>query len=86
MRLYFIYLFNLLTTFFELLLLIYVVISYFMSPYHPFRQAVDRIIDPMLNPIRRVVPPIAGLDFSPLVLWLIIRLLRTAVVSLISSI
>jgi hypothetical protein len=28
------------------LLIAYVVLSYFMSPYHPVRQTVDRIVEP----------------------------------------
>lgn len=42
--------------------------------------ALDRILDPMLRPIRRVLPDLGGLDFSPMVLILLIiiaqRLLR----------
>ena len=56
-----------------LLVLIYVVISYFMSPYHQFRMWVDRIIEPMLRPIRRIVPSVGMFDFSPIILLLIIQ-------------
>lgn len=56
-----------------LLVLIYVVISYFMSPYHPFRMWVDRIVEPMLNPIRRVIPRVGMFDFSPIILLLLIQ-------------
>ena len=42
--------------------------------------ALDRILDPLLRPIRRILPDLGGLDFSPMVLILIIiiaqRLLR----------
>lgn len=42
--------------------------------------ALDRILDPLLRPIRRVLPDLGGLDFSPMVLILLIiiaqRLLR----------
>ena len=55
-----------------LLVLIYVVISYFMSPYHKFRMWVDRIVEPMLWPIRRVVPNVGAFDFSPIILLLLI--------------
>ena len=34
--------------------------------------ALDRILDPMLRPIRRILPDLGGLDFSPMVLILII--------------
>ncbi len=50
-----------------LLVLIYVLISYFMSPYHQFRMWVDRIVEPMLRPIRKVVPLVGMLLFGNLV-------------------
>lgn len=81
---YLLYTIHLLVTLFGLLLLLYVLLSFFMSPYHPLRQTLGRVIDPLLDPIRQVLPPIAGLDFSPLVLWLLIRLLNNLVVSLIT--
>ena len=56
-----------------LLVLIYVVISYFMSPYHQFRMWVDRIVEPMLRPIRKVVPLVGMFDFSPIILLLLIQ-------------
>ena len=57
-----------------LLVILSVILSYFMDPYHPIRRGLDRIVDPMLNPIRRVVPLVGMLDFSPLVLILLIQI------------
>jgi len=62
-----------LSTILVILVIVDVVLSYFLSPYHPVRSALDRIIDPLLMPIRRVVPPVAGFDFSPIVLILLIQ-------------
>jgi YggT family protein len=50
------------------------ILTYFLSPYHPLRSALDRIVQPMLNPIRKVVPLLGSLDFSPLVLIIIIEI------------
>lgn len=86
MQYYLIYTVNLFATVIGLLLLAYMLLSWFMSPFHPVRQAIGSIVDPMLNPIRRVLPPMAGLDFSPLVLWLLVRLLSNLAVNLISLI
>lgn len=58
-----------------ILIIISVILSYVMDPYHPVRRWVDSIVQPLLTPIRRVVPPVAGLDFSPLVLIILIQLL-----------
>ena len=62
-----------------LLVIISSVLSYFMSPYHQVRQMIDRIVQPMLEPIRRVVPLVGMLDFSPLVLIILIQILSWAI-------
>ena len=56
-----------------LLVILSVILSYFMDPYHPVRRGLDRLVEPMLNPIRRVVPLVGMLDFSPLVLIILIQ-------------
>ena len=66
-----------------LLVFVSVILSYFMDPYHPIRRGVDNIVEPMLSPIRRVVPLVGMLDFSPLVLILLIQLLKSLIVSLL---
>lgn len=65
---------NVLSQVLVLLVIVSVILSYFMDPYHPIRQGVDRIVEPMLSPIRRIVPLVGMLDFSPLVLIIIIQL------------
>jgi len=40
-----------------------------------FLQALDRFLDPLYRPIRKILPDFGGLDFSPLVLILIISIL-----------
>jgi YggT family protein len=66
-----------------LLIILQIVLSYFMDPYHPLRQFVDRIVNPMLNPIRRVVPLIGMFDISPIILVLLISVLQSALVNLL---
>ena len=56
-----------------------VVLSYFMPPYHQVRQAIDRIVEPMLMPVRRVVPLLGMLDFSPFILIILIQILSGAI-------
>jgi YggT family protein len=56
-----------------LLVIVSVILSYFMDPYHPIRRGLDRIVEPMLTPIRRVVPLIGMLDISPLILIILIQ-------------
>ena len=58
-----------------LLVIINAVLSYFMSPYHPVRQFLNRIVEPLLTPIRRYVPPMGMFDFSPLVLIILVQII-----------
>lgn len=67
----------------SILVVAQVILSYFMSPYHPVRSFIEKIVGPMLNPIRRVVPPIANLDFSPLILLLLLQLAERLIVSIL---
>jgi YggT family protein len=64
---------DLITTILVLLVLTYVVIAYFMSPYHTFRMWVNRLVEPMLQPIRKIVPLIGMFDISPIILLLLIQ-------------
>jgi YggT family protein len=62
-----------------LLILLKVILSYFMDPFHPFRQSVDRLVEPLLRPIRQVVPTFGGFDFSPLILLILVEVIATIV-------
>ena len=46
-----------------------------VSSQHPLARIVYNLTEPVLAPIRRVLPPMGGLDFSPLVLLIALRLL-----------
>ena len=54
-----------------------VVISWVqVPPDHPAAQFVRTLTEPVLAPIRRVLPPMGGLDFSPMVLLIGLQLVR----------
>lgn len=69
-----------------LLVLASAVLSFFMLPSHPVRVFVDRLVDPMLMPIRRIVPPVQSMDFSPVILIILLNIVEYFLVSLLSSI
>jgi YggT family protein len=60
-----------------------VVLSFVLNPFHPLRSALDSFVDPMLAPIRRVIPPVGGLDFSPAILLIILQILSRVLVTLL---
>ena len=41
-----------------------------------FLAALDRMTDPIYRPIRRILPDFGGIDFSPLVVLLLIYVVR----------
>jgi YggT family protein len=67
------------------LVIVKVVLSYFMSPYHPVRETIERLVEPLLAPIRRVLPPMGMLDFSPFVLIILLQLVRGVLIRLVIS-
>lgn len=68
-----------------LLVVVSVILSYFMDPYHPIRRSIDSVVEPMLAPIRRVVPLIGMLDLSPLILIILLQLVSNILVSVLLS-
>ena len=68
-----------------LLVIVSVILTYFMDPYHPIRRSIDSVVEPMLAPIRRVVPLVGMIDFSPFILILLIQLVRSLLVSFLLS-
>lgn len=63
-----------------------ILLSYFMDPYHPLRQGIDNLVRPLLDPIRRIVPPVGMLDFSPFVLIILIQVVSNLLVRFLASI
>ncbi len=80
---YLAYFINAIATLLSWLVIIDALLSFFMDPYHPVRRALDSVVAPMLAPIRRILPPLGGFDFSPLVLLVLIQLLARIIVSLL---
>jgi len=58
-----------------LLILLKIILSYFLDPFHPIRQSIDRLIEPLLKPIRDIVPSFGRFDFSPVILMILVQLL-----------
>ncbi len=57
-----------------------------VSYYHPVMQFLFQITEPILAPLRRYIPPMGGIDFTPMValiiLGLVEQLLQTLIVAL----
>lgn len=66
-----------------LVIFIYSLLSFFLGAYHPIRQTLAKIIEPMLAPIRRVVTPVGGIDFSPLILIILLQVIGAILIAVL---
>ena len=73
---------------FYVLLIIRVLLSWVpgVAKDHPAVDFVFRATSPLLTPIRRVMPPIGGLDLSPLVAILLLTLVQSLVLNLLEGV
>ena len=71
---------QILTTILWVALLVRVVLSWFQigpdSPIYPIANIAHQLTEPILAPIRRVLPNMGMFDFSPIVAFLLITLLQ----------
>jgi YggT family protein len=78
---------NLAFTLYSLAFIARALLSWFrISYYHPVARFLIQITEPLLAPLRRYIPPVGGLDFTPmvalLILWLVEQLLQLLVVAM----
>jgi YggT family protein len=62
---------------YSLVLLVTVVMSWLpVDRRNPLTTLLNGITEPALAPIRRVLPPMGGLDLSPMVLLIVLQFLK----------
>jgi len=64
------------TEFYFWLLIINVVLSWISPGYTPFGALVAQLAEPALAPFRKILPPMGGLDLSPIVAFLAIQIVQ----------
>lgn len=62
------------------LLLVFNVVSLHQPFVRSLWQAVNVLLDPLLNPIRRFLPDTGAIDFSPMVLIILLRIVGDIVI------
>lgn len=75
---------------YSFLILVRVILSWInVNPYrqrfdHPAVQILERITDPVLVPLRRIIPPIGGaIDISPIVALIILDIVRRLLITVL---
>lgn len=77
---------------YSFLILVRVILSWLnVNPYrpridHPAIHILHRITDPILLPLRRVIPPIGGtIDISPVVALIVLEIVRRLLITVLSG-
>lgn len=61
----------------SVLLIVSSILSWFQpDPRNPLVKLLHAVVDPLLLPVRAVLPPTGGMDFSPMVVMIILWILR----------
>lgn len=53
---------------------------------HPVLRAIVRVTDPILLPIRRVVPPLGGIDVTPIAALILIQVARYLLINIVVAV
>jgi len=52
---------------------------------HPLIRWIMRVTDPILEPIRRAIPPLGGFDLSPIIAILLVQFIGKLLIQLLFS-
>lgn len=70
---------NLVLSLYAISIFVYVILSWIaQAHYSPIAMILGQIVGPVLRPVRRILPPIAGLDLSPILVLIVIYTLELA--------
>ncbi|GAP63394.1 MAG: YggT family protein [Ardenticatenia bacterium] len=56
-----------------------------LDPYNPIVRLIYQLTDPILEPFRRIIPPLGMIDISPIVAILVLQLVQTLLISLFAG-
>ena len=64
------------------ILLIRILITWIpnLDPHHPIVQLLFQVTEPVLEPARKIIPPIGMIDISPIVVFIILGILQDLLV------
>jgi YggT family protein len=66
---------NILALLLTLLVVAYILSTWVFPPYNEFRRAIASVVEPMLAPIRRLIPPVGMFDFSAFIFLILVQVL-----------
>ncbi len=81
-----VYIINLLFSLYSLVIVARMFLEMLTVPSNPAMRVLRRLTEPVLAPVRRVIPPIRMVDISPAVVLLLLYILRVVLVLVIGSV
>ncbi|RMG89601.1 MAG: YggT family protein [Chloroflexi bacterium] len=75
---------------FYILVIARVILSWIrISPYHPTWGPLVRITydltEPIMAPIRRILPPMGGLDFTPFIVLILLSVVQQVLIGILAG-
>jgi YggT family protein len=62
---------------YTIILFVSVILSWFhLDQDHPLVRITAALTEPVLRPVRKVLPAVSGIDLSPLLVFMLLRVLR----------
>jgi YggT family protein len=75
---------RILFTLFELAIVARVLLSWFrVDTYHPVVAFLYQITEPILKPLRNIIPPLGMIDLSPIVALILMDIIRQIILAII---
>lgn len=56
-----------------------------IDPYSPLARTIFNLTEPVLQPIRNLLPPASGIDFSPMIAIILIQILGQILASMLAG-
>jgi YggT family protein len=76
---------NLVIQLLAILLILNALASFVVEPWHPARQFLERLAEPILRPIRNILPPAGMLDLSPMVALIALQIIGQVLIWMIRA-
>jgi len=55
-----------------------------VSPYHPIVVFIHEVTEPVLRPLRNIIPPIGMMDISPIAALILLQILESLILSVVN--
>lgn len=57
-----------------------------IDPYNPIVRLLQDVTDPILEPFRRIIPPIGMIDISPIVAIIVLQVVQSIIIEMLRAV